>query len=768
MELSKCLGCMEQFRGYPCPECGFDPRKVTGTEYALPLQTILAGKYMVGRVLGQGGFGITYIGWDIALERKVAIKEYYPSGQVSRSPGTRMLTWYTSPNARNARQEGMQMFLKEARKMARLDDIPGVVKVRDLFQENETAYIIMDFVEGQTLKSLLQKSGPMSWEQAKEIFRPAIQAMEQVHQAGLIHRDLSPDNLMLTQNGAVKILDLGAAKDLNINSGASSMQVAKGGYSPLEQYTQRGGSGPWTDVYAMAATIYFTLTGTLPPNSVDRLEADALRWDLPGLQTMPLPTLEALKKAMEVRSKDRTQSMAELAKDLFAQEKAQEPKPAPEKKPSKWLIPAVAAVLIVLCGAGFWMMQKILSDSQPSLAGHDTGATTEAATEATTEATTEVTTGKSTEAPTGVPALLKIPERGSTELWETVSAGFGHTVALKADGTVAAAGLNENGQCDVNDWTDIVAVSAGGYHTVGLKADGTVVAVGLNDKRQCDVSGWTDIVAISAGKYHTVALKSNGIVVAVGDNSFHQRNVTGWKDKDIVAISAGDIHTVGLKADGTVVTVGDNLSGQCDVNRWTDIVAISAGSYHTVGLKADGTVLAMGRNDDGRCNTSLWSDIVAVNAGGFHTVGLKADGTMIAVGSNTNGRCDVRKWTDIVAISAGGRHTVGLKADGTVVAVGKNDDHQCNVSNWTGIRTSPAYDVLLKLKKTDITVYRKGVYFTLELENGISADRVTWSSSDTAVATVYNGNVTSVGNGTCVIRAEYNGQIAECVVRCKF
>ena len=886
MELSKCLGCMEQFRGYPCPECGFDPRKVTGTEYALPLQTILAGKYMVGRVLGQGGFGITYIGWDIALERKVAIKEYYPSGQVSRSPGTRILTWYTSPNARNARQEGMQMFLKEARKMARLDEIPGVVKVRDLFQENETAYIIMDFVEGQTLKSLLQKGGPMSWEQAKEIFRPAIQAMEQVHQAGLIHRDLSPDNLMLTRNGTVKILDLGAAKDLNINSGASSMQVAKGGYSPLEQYTQRGGSGPWTDVYAMAATIYSTLTGTLPPNSVDRLESDALRWDLPGLQTMPAPALNALKRAMEVRSKDRIQSMAELAKGLFAQDKTQEPESAPEKKPSRWLIPAVAAALIVLCGAGFWIMQKILSDSHPSLAGHDTGGTTETATEKETETTTESETESHITVPEttqhehtystdwacnetyhwyaatcghgnevsglgehiwdagvvvtqsthttagemaytctvcgagrievipaeldahvfdqqvvaeqylaspatpsrsafyfmsctcgekgtrvfsyGEPVLLKIPERGSAELWETVSAGFGHTVALKADGTVVAAGLNENGQCDVNDWTDIVAVSAGGYHTVGLKADGTVVAVGLNDKRQCNVSGWTDIVAISAGKYHTVALKSNGIVVAVGDNSFHQRDVTGWKDKDIVAISAGDIHTVGLKADGTVVTVGDNLSGQCDVSRWTDIVAISAGSYHTVGLKDNGTVLAMGRNDDGRCNTSLWTDIVAVNASGFHTVGLKADGTMIAVGSNSNGRCNVRKWTDIVAVSAGERHTVGLKADGTVVAVGRNDDHQCDVSSWTGIQTTSANRGLLKLKKTDITVGRKGVYFTLELENGISANSVNWSTSDPEVATVYNGAVTSVGKGVCVIRAEYNGQVAECVVRCKF
>ena len=213
MELNKCLGCMEDFQGYPCPKCGFDPQQIRGNEYALPPQTILAGKYLVGRVLGQGGFGITYIGWDIALERKVAIKEYYPNGQANRTPGTRVLTWYTSDNALQARQAGMEMFLKEARKMAKIEDISGIVKIKDLFRENETAYIVMDYVEGETLKARLQKTGPMSWEQASTIFHPAIRAMEEVHKVGLIHRDLSPDNLMLTPEGKVKILDLGAAKD---------------------------------------------------------------------------------------------------------------------------------------------------------------------------------------------------------------------------------------------------------------------------------------------------------------------------------------------------------------------------------------------------------------------------------------------------------------------------------------------------------------------------------------------------------------------------
>lgn len=320
MELNKCMGCMEDIVEYPCSKCGFDPRQAGNAEYALPVETILAGKYLVGRVLGQGGFGITYIGLDLALERKVAIKEYYPSGQVSRQPGTQKLTWYTSESARFAQESGMEMFLKEARKMAKVEDISGIVKVKDLFRENGTAYIVMDFVEGETLKNRLKQTGPMSWKQAKEIFRPAIQTMEKVHQAGPIHRDISPDNLMLTPTGDVKILDLGAAKDLNINSGASSMQVAKSGFSPLEQYVHRGSSGPWTDVYAMAATIYYAITGTLPPNAIDRLSCDTLSWTEPKLELLPAAARDALQKALTVQFKNRTQSMCELEKGLFSVE----------------------------------------------------------------------------------------------------------------------------------------------------------------------------------------------------------------------------------------------------------------------------------------------------------------------------------------------------------------------------------------------------------------------------------------------------------------
>lgn len=228
---------------------------------------------------------------------------------------------------------------------------------------------------------------------------------------------------------------------------------------------------------------------------------------------------------------------------------------------------------------------------------------------------------------------------------ERVSSGRYHTVGLKSDGTVVAVGDNTFGQCNVSDWTDIVAVSAGSYYTVGLKSDGTVVVVGQNDHDQCDVSDWTDIEAVSAKISHTVGLKSDETVVAVGENVFGQCDVSGWAD--ILEVSAGFLHTVGLKSDGKVVAVGDNEYGQCDVSGWTDIIAVSAGYAHTVGLKSDGTVVAVGDNNYDQCDVSEWTDIVAISAGDYHTVGLKSDGTVVVAGRNDYGQCNVSDWTDI-------------------------------------------------------------------------------------------------------------------------
>jgi len=738
MELSKCLGCMEDLQGYPCPHCGYDPVKEKRPEYALPPETILAGKYLVGRVLGQGGFGITYIGWDLALERKVAIKEYYPSGQVSRSPGTRSLTWYTNEPAVQAREDGMKMFLKEARKMVKADSIPGVVRVLDLFQENGTAYIVMDFVSGETLKTRLQKTGPMTWTQAAPIFRPAIRAMEQVHQAGLIHRDLSPDNLMLTPNGDVKVLDLGAAKDLNLNSGASSMQVAKSGFSPFEQYTQRGGSGPWTDVYAMAATLYFTLTGKLPPVATDRVDEDTISWDIPCLDTLPGAALAAMKKAMAVSAKQRTQSMEELEKGLFeagqqpkvvpkekgGQKPKRKPESAPEVKPeayrqkqsepetnsqsvtkknTKKLLVAAAAVAVVLGGI-FWGIVKPARDYKKAQALMDFGQYKQAQTAFEALGSYQDSAQKAKDA-------QKQEENQSAYQQAQALMDFGqYPGAAIAFSKLGDYQDSEERVQEAREKQQIATIAAGNWHTVGLRRDGTVVAVGGNDHGQCDVSGWRDIVAVAAGNSYTVGLRRDGTVVAVGDNYNGQCDVSGWRD--IVAVSAGDIHTVGLRRDGTVVAVGYNGYGRCDVSDWRDIVAVSAESAHTVGLRRDGTVVAVGSNLSGRCNVSDWRDIVAVAAGVSHTVGLRRDGTVVAVGNNTLGQCDVSDWRDIVAVAAGGDYTVGLRRDGTVVAVGYNGYGRCDVSDWRDIVAVAAgvdYTVGLRRNGTVVAVGHNGL-----------------------------------------------------------
>ncbi len=299
---------------------------------------------------------------------------------------------------------------------------------------------------------------------------------------------------------------------------------------------------------------------------------------------------------------------------------------------------------------------------------------------------------------------------------DTIRAGDYRALGLKTDGTVVAVGNNTWGECDVNDWTDIVAIDSIHDHTIGLKSNGTVVAVGDSYDGECDVDKWTDIVAISLGGYHTFGLKANGTVKFTEylgwNNKYADKcDVSDWTD--IVAISAGSNHTVGLKVDGTVVATEyfgnpKYYNGECAINKWTDIIDISAGSDWTVGLKADGTVIATGANTDDRLNFKGWTDIVDVSIEDDYTIGLKSNGTVVATGRNAHGRCDINDWTNIVAIDTGYYHTVGLKADGTVVAVGYNDNGRCNVNSWTDIVAIYAGDYYTIGLKSDGTIVVAG------------------------------------------------------------
>lgn len=256
-----------------------------------------------------------------------------------------------------------------------------------------------------------------------------------------------------------------------------------------------------------------------------------------------------------------------------------------------------------------------------------------------------------------------------------IDGGRDHTVALYADGTAAAIGDNQYGQCSVSEWRDIVAISARCYHTIGVKKDGTVVVTG-NDfgNRNKAASAWTDIVEVADGTFHTVGRTGSGTAVAVGDKTGGKLDVSDWRDLQAIAASSG--YTIGLRDDGTVVTAGWGNLAQHEFSSWQDITAIATSDFCTVGLHQNGTVRYVGINCKG---IDAWSQIADVKAGSRHIVGLKKDDTAVAVGSNVDGRCAVDSWHDLEAIAAGDNHTIGLKKDGTLVATGDNSKGQCEV-----------------------------------------------------------------------------------------
>ena len=317
MEINLCFGCMEEKpQPGPCPHCGFDREDYHPAVHHLPPGTILAGKYLLGRVLGEGGFGITYVGWDLNLQVKVAVKEYYPNGFVTRNCGfDRRVTELTGREGEFFRK-GLERFIREAQVLGQFWELPGIVSVKDYFQENKTAYIVMEFVEGQTLKELLKKSpgSRLPVERVLSMMRPVMNALEEVHKAGLIHRDISPDNLMVSPKGEVKLIDFGAARNF-LGAGEKSLSVLlKPGYAPQEQYRSRGEQGPWTDVYGLCATIYRAITGQVPEEALDRLETDKLQPPSRlGAEIGPRQE-KLLMRGLALSPRDRIQSMKELEK----------------------------------------------------------------------------------------------------------------------------------------------------------------------------------------------------------------------------------------------------------------------------------------------------------------------------------------------------------------------------------------------------------------------------------------------------------------------
>lgn len=269
-----CMNCMKSIlTGNYCALCGKPPLKAQEMATALPLRTILNGRYLTGKMLGAGGFGITYIGYDLAENKRIAIKEFMPSGLVRRSPGQSVMQ-VTSKEKEFT--DSMQRFLEEARMIYHYQKNPHILQVYSLFQENGTAYYVMEFLEGSDLKHFLrQRGGVISWQELMPIVLQVMDALQVMHRDGVVHRDISPDNIYISPAGKATLIDFGAARQVAAQKQLTVILKRK--YAPIEQYESNGKQGPWTDIYALAATMYHALTGELPPEAPERVYRDELK-----------------------------------------------------------------------------------------------------------------------------------------------------------------------------------------------------------------------------------------------------------------------------------------------------------------------------------------------------------------------------------------------------------------------------------------------------------------------------------------------------------
>jgi len=313
-----CPGCLRdtEFENGVCAKCGFDMNGYTVMPHHLVPGTLVKQRYKIGHVLGEGGFGITYIGIDTVLNLKVAIKEFYMSGYVNRNHDASPNVFATLGTHRDTFEKNREKFLNEARVLAQFYGEAGIVGVRDFCEENGTAYIIMDFLNGVDLKTYLEQKGRLAPEEAVKLLMPVMTSLQHVHAEGIIHRDISPDNIMVMEDGSTKLLDFGAAREISQTDIKSLSVILKPGYAPEEQYRSKGRQGPWTDVYALAATLYKCIVGATPDDAMERMYRDRLPSPAAADAACPIAISNVIIKGLAVRQADRYQDVASFLADL--------------------------------------------------------------------------------------------------------------------------------------------------------------------------------------------------------------------------------------------------------------------------------------------------------------------------------------------------------------------------------------------------------------------------------------------------------------------
>lgn len=360
---------------------------------------ILKERYKIEEVIGAGGFGITYRAWDPLLQSYVAIKEYYPSGIATRSADSSKVCVPVGQEQREYHR-GRIRFLKEAQDVARFQSEPNIVSIYDYLEENDTAYMVMEYLHGCTLKQYIREhGGRLDTDHILHICLSVLDALAVVHKAGMIHRDISPENIFICEDLTVKLIDFGAAKQVYLDGEQTMSVVLKPGYAPPEQYAKKDKQEPWTDIYALGATLYFAATGEKPEESFGRVLEDTIKPVCEVNPEIPRAMSQVIMRAMSVKIEDRYQTVEAMREALLAgegQNAQMEPYVIPASRISKrdlpkkrgFLIGVAFCIVIMLVVTGIWMAGRVAKKAGTATATEMNAASTEAQTATMADAQT--------------------------------------------------------------------------------------------------------------------------------------------------------------------------------------------------------------------------------------------------------------------------------------------------------------------------------------------------------------------------------------------
>lgn len=376
----RCLNCLKEYQdeqGDICPFCGYVRDSKPLESYHLYPGMELSGRYTIGTVIGFGGFGTIYKAWDQTFDQIVAIKEYYPTTFIRRIPGEKQVNIYDKKNAVQF-EKGKEEFLEEARMLAKFNSHPNIVHVYDFFEENGTAYFVMEFLDGYNLKAFLllnKKSGnKISVDNALQITLCVLGALKSVHESGIIHRDIKPANIFVCKDGTIKLIDLGAARFSDSEAEKTRTIIITPGYAPVEQYQMKSRQGPYTDIYAIAAVLYEILTGIKPDESINRKVKDTLVEPIACNDEVPEGINNAVMRAMAVQPEIRFQTVDQFANALKSKKSVRSAKKEIDYRRRRTAVSVFFLAMVVLVSGavsyGFYNKKRkeaILSPAELSI-----------------------------------------------------------------------------------------------------------------------------------------------------------------------------------------------------------------------------------------------------------------------------------------------------------------------------------------------------------------------------------------------------------------